>query len=46
MTTNYILTNIPKEFWNKVKIAAIKQDKTIKQFILDALKEKIERNED
>jgi len=35
-TTNYLLRGIPKLLYRKIKIAAVKQDKTLKEWIVDA----------
>ena len=43
--TDYTIRQIPDELWRKVKAAAAMEGITIKQYIIKALHERLERQE-
>ena len=42
--SNYIIKNIPPDFWKKVKIYAARNGTTIKNLIISLLADKISKN--
>jgi hypothetical protein len=45
VTTNYMLKNISKPFWYRVKMTALQEEKTVKQLILELLEAKVREGE-
>lgn len=40
--TSFLLKDIEKEWWMKVKIEALKQDKTLREFVIMSLETMLE----
>ena len=41
--TSFLIKNIDRDFWKKIKIKAVENDMTIREFILSALHLKVEK---
>ncbi len=40
---NYIIKNIDKKFWHKVKLMALRRNKSVKEIILKHLEREVEK---